>query len=538
MVIQSTFLKHLAMAHFIPPYNVRMKYKNHNERIYWIHNVLLKDLTEQFKENLETLHRMYRMLKTSSFKDSEVKKSNLRLNNAWAFSEVHTDIARAALELKLALDRSNKLDIFLDACAMNNQSLEIKMLDNDIDALIEIITQSLKSVQNSQIRLRKMKSKFIQHHNNEVPNKSEEIESVAVELLDTEPVIKDEVFYFVKTDDDEDPTISQATDISTAPGKREKETTKIVLNELRRKLGKREDLMRERERQALGKTMPELKVLPEFPRQIQFDDFLEKMGFICKIRLFNPKKLRLFNDYKIHKRNKNENDNQKVKIDRINKRNKKYILKIDNYNTESDIIEAIYEANAKLNVKSKLLTVSSQTKEILITKWNKTQTQAESQNKNEKTKSNHNQSELETLDFSLSSLSEIVSSTGSKTMHQAENQRQRFSKKDLELSATSSESDFEYYNEQRQLLNEIRRHRVARKKNFPSQRMKAPTDNKGKPIDNVDESLKPVEYSLGTGLAMASVLQVNNPKFLNMAAEEVFVGDGEVSEDSGNDEDA
>ncbi|XP_047039197.1 uncharacterized protein LOC124644052 [Helicoverpa zea] len=494
LVIQSTFLKHIAMAHFVPPIQAQRVYKNHNERIHWLHKTIIPHITEEFQNNYEALERMYRLLKNSSNKDLDTKKLGTAFNDNWIYSDIHTGVAKSCLELKLALNKSNSLDVFLDSCAMNKQEIDLEVLNRDLDDIIDGLTKCLKTVQSSQLRLKKIQNKNVE--NVQYEDKEVMVENVDIlKIEDRVPESKDEVFYFVRTDDDD--SIQPADDLTTAPGKKEKEANKIVLSELKRKLGKREDVMRERERQALAKTMPELKDIPEFPRQINLDEYIERKGYIKKLKLKIPKKKLLHN---------------KTKKSRT--KNKKYKLKLSKYTNEADISDVLYEANAKLNVKSKLLSISF-LKDYYITKWCKL------------TKKEYSDS---------SGLSEGLSdpepSTTNKKTQDFANDIQ-FSKKDLELTPSSSESDFENYKKDRQkaLLNDVRRHRAVRKKNYPNHKPVRTTDN-------VDESLKPMEYSFGTGLAMASVLQVNRsvPKYI--ADEEIFIGDGEVSTDSGNDEDA
>lgn len=468
-------------------------YKNHNERLYWIHNTLIQHLLEEFKTNFESLQRMYRLIKNSANSDDSEGRKLGAVKSNWVYSEVHTGIARVCLELKLALSKSNALDILLDSCAINNQVIELDVLNKDVDDLIDIITKCLTTMQGSQLRLMKLKGKLVIN----APSKVDVVlESTALtQIEDRLPETKDEVFYCMKTEDDD--LYVPSEDVTTGPGEKERENTEIVLTELKRKLGKREDIMRERERQALVKTMPELKDIPEFPRQIKFDEYIVRKGYISKIKRKDDGK-RLFRDYKIQsKQNRN-------KI-------KKYGLKVDDYVNESDIKGDLYEANTFQNVKSKIFTITSIDKDIFINRWRKAKPKI--------------------MRFDSSSMSECDNKKASKYNQLINSQvKLKFTKKDLELSQSSSESDLEYYKNQRALLNDIRRHRVVRKKNHPSQRVK--------PIENVDESLRPIEYSFGAGLAMASMLQVNNPKFLNLAQEEVFNGDGEVSNDSGNDEDA
>ncbi|KAJ8703749.1 hypothetical protein PYW07_013043 [Mythimna separata] len=498
LVVQSTFLKHVAMVHFVPPLQAQRTYKNHNERIHWLHTVVIPHITKEFHHNFESLERMYRLLKNSGNTDNENKKLGTAFNDTWLYSDIHTGIAKSCLELKLILNKSNSLDVFLDSCAMNKQEIDLDVLNRDMDDIIDSLTKCLKTVQSSQLRLKKLQNRNVKEV--EFEDKEVMVENIDIlKIEDREPESKDEVFYFVKTDDD-DSSIQPAGDLTTAPGRKEKEANKIVLSELKRKLGRREDIMRERERQALAKTMPELKDIPDFPRQINLEEFVEKKGYIKKLKLnhIRPKKKLL-----------------STKSKRTKTKNKKYKYKLAKYSQETEINDVIYEANAKLNVKSKLLTIST-LNDYFITKWCK-----------------YVRTEKKDLDSSGLSedLSDVEPSTANKTVKETENEI-RFTKKDLELTPSSSESDFEYYKEKQQaLLHDVRRHRAVRKKNHPNHRPRPS-------IDNVDESLKPIEYSFGTGMAMASVLQVNRsvPHFI--ANEEVFIGDGEVSTDSGNDEDA
>lgn len=497
LVVQSTLLKHIAMAHYIPSPQHRRLYKNYNERIYWIHKELIQHLNEEFKENYESLDRMYRLLKNSGTKDLDIsKKLGSAVNPNWLYSDIHNGIARACLELKFALTKCNSLDIFLDSCALNKQNIDMETLNNDVDGLIDKITDCLTTVQNSQIRLKKLRGRV---EEKVLEGGEEVVEETAPVLMiyDHVPESKDEVFYFVRTDDDGD-IMQPVADLTTAPGKREKETSRIVLSELKRKLGKREDVMRERERQALAKTMPEFKDnVPEFPRQIKVEEYAERKGYIMKLNRKVPKR-RIFHTYKISSR-------------RDKRRIKKFKLKIRKreYENEKEIKGILYEANANLNYKSKLLTIIADNNSFIVVVWCKRVRSAKESDSY----------------GSFEGHGDIKTGTLNKTVNNYGDVGYKVTKKDLELTS-SSESDIEYHRP----LDDIRKHRVARKKNYPSHR---------RSIDNVDESLRPIEYSFGTGLAMASVLQVNsNARIPNMVNEEVFIGDGEVSGDSGNDEDA
>ncbi|XP_063544166.1 uncharacterized protein LOC134752388 [Cydia strobilella] len=526
LVVQSTLLKHIAMAHFTQPLHTQHVFKNHNERLYWIHTVLLQHLLEEFEENYDALDRMYRIFKNYGSKD--VERKSFPVNDRWLYSEVHSGVARTCLDLKMALEKCTNLDMFLDSCAINDQELDLDVLNEDIDNLIDELAKCLNTMQSSQIRLKKLQRKF--NIEEERKEESESEEEVVLRIEDKPIEVKDEVFYLLKTEEDNER--EDIADVTTAPGKKEREATKFMLNELKRKLIKREDVMRERERQALVKTMPELKVVPEFPRQME--DYTDKKGFIKKI-LKDSNKDRLFKDYKIGSKTK---------------RKRKYKINVNKYESESEIKDTI-EANAKLSAKSKIISISSKNKELILTKWNKKQSKPESNYSSEKeTEGSFSQAFNNTVNNAVNktineavnklhpklesnytsdkeSESQGVNNTVNKTVNQSANNQIKFTKKDLDFS-TSSESDYDHEH-QMALLKDIRRHRVARKKNHPVKRVS---------IDIVDESLKPIEYSFGTGMAMASVLQVNNLRMPNMGAEEVFIGDGEVSNDSGNDEDA
>ncbi|XP_026749401.1 uncharacterized protein LOC113510156 [Galleria mellonella] len=497
LVVQSTLLKHIAMAHYIPSIHAQRIYRNHNERIYWLHATLIPHLTDEFQQCHETLNRMYRLLKNFGSSDIDNKKLGTAVIDSWMYSDIHSGIARTCLELKLSMNKCNSLDAFLDSCALNNQELDLNVLSNDIGEIIDSVTKSLTTMQNSQLRLKKIKNKC-DKPDSDVPEEVEaEIESAGIlKIEDKEPEAKDEVFYFVRTDDDVD-SIQPAGDSLTGPGKKERETTKVVLSELRRKLGKREDAMRERERRALLKTMPELKDnVPEFPKQIGLEEYADQKGFIRKIKR-KRRKTRLFKNYKINQK--------RVKI-------KKYKLKRNKYEKDKDIVNP-YEANSNLIFKSKLITIVCNNKELIIIKWCK-----------------HVQPTKSKIDKEKVGNSAANKVNGIEENKENSRNNYKVSKRDLELSPSSSESDFEFYERQVALLKDARRHRANRKKQYPDKRAS---------IDKEDESLRPIEYSFGTGMAMASMLQTNSKaKIPNMCQEEVFIGDGEVSNDSGNDEDA
>lgn len=494
LVVQSTLLKHIALAHFLPSQYARKIYRNHNERLYWLHNVLIRHLNDEFVQNRDSLERMYRLLKNSGCRDIDNKRLGSAVIDNWTYSEVHTGVARTCLELKLALNKCNSLDMFFDSCASNDHNLDLDVIDKDLESIIDGITKCLSTMQSSQLRLKKLRGKLVEDATRQDGVDVTETLTV-LKIEDRAPVVEDEVFYYVKTDDDV-VAVQPVADLTTAPGEKEKEATKIVLGELRRILGKRESVMRERERRALVRTMPELKDLPEFPRQINYDDYVKSKGCIAKYKRKSKRK-KLFKTYSIAvNRNKNI----------------KYLMLLRKYVNEDDIPDVTYEANAKTNFKSKLLTfewlkikTNRKNKILIIIKWCKL-TKCLNLIKNVATTSR---------DVAAESENESVNDTDTDSF--------KVTKKDLEMTSSSD-------SESESLLRDVRKNRVVRRKNYPRNRVN---------YNGSDESCRPIEYSLGTGLAMASVLQINsNAKMPSMAQEEIFIGDGEVSNDSGNDEES
>ncbi|XP_061384905.1 uncharacterized protein LOC116776747 isoform X2 [Danaus plexippus] len=464
LVVQSTLLKYIALAHFVPTLQTFKLYKNQNERIFWIHNTLIDHVLSEFQENFHALERMYRLLKNYGSKDSEisVRRPSEAIKN-WLYADIHTGVARSCMEMKMALDKATHLDMFLDSCALNKQTLDLDVLDRDIDEIVDNITKCLATVQSSQIRLKKMQNKL---HGEEVRKDEEEYEQSEKNLLqieDKEPEVRDEVFYFVKTDDERPQ--SPIGDIMTAPGQKEKENSKVVLKELRRKLVKREDLMRERERQALARTMPGIEV-PEFPRQIKYEEFADRKGFIAKI---------------VRRKRKSKQQRKRNYRLEIDKKDLNGILDEENvFKDDTPVILRRVKTKFLLSQKRFIPTVTNATNRLDLKEENKEQNAED---------------------------------------------KYRVSKEELE----SPDSDFEnIYNDKMALLNDVRRHRALRRKNFPAKRPST---------DNADEGLQPIEYSFGTGMAMASVLQLNSNLRQNMLQEDVYIGDGEVSNDSGNDDD-
>lgn len=478
LVVQSTLLKHMSIAHFLQPLNIRKTYKNHNERLHWLHNDLIYNIINNFKENFESLDRMYRLLRNCSSQGVNPKRS-VKVDDNWLYSEVHSEVVRTSIELKVAFEKCVGLDKLLDSCCENKQKLDLGILDKDLDELIGYITKCLSTAQNSQIRLSKIKSKLdikdaVSLIGDGPAQAGDTNDEVIIKINDSDEP-KDEVYYFVKTEDDFKK--EKAEDLTTVPGKKERDTNRVVLVELKRKLGKREDMMRDRERRALEETMPELiGSIPEFPRQINIEDFTEMKGYIAKMKK-QQKWL-----FKIeHDSNKKRFFTRPIRLER------------SSYKDLSELID-FYEG---VNRSSRLyITVNRTRKGFKLTKW-----------------------------YKEYKLNQCKALNGFKN-----DNNYKCSKKDLELSPSSSDSDFEFQKEKRDFLQDVRRNRVARKKNYPS-------NNVSVASGDMDESLRPVEYSFGTGMALASVLQLHlNGNPANRGAEEVFIGDGEVSSDSGNDD--
>lgn len=612
LVIQSTLLKHIAMAHFVPNRQAQKLYKNHNERLYWLHTVLIPHLNEEYKLNYEALERMYRLLKNYGNLDVNiVKKPGFAINDTWLYSEVHNGVARSSLELKVLLNKCVNLDTFLDSCALNKQEIDLDVLNRDLDDLIDGISQCLNTMQGSQLRLKKMQYKIgakitkeVENNNLNTPREVEESVRI-LKIEDKEPETRDEVFYFVKTEDDDPKDIQPMADVTTTPGKKEREATKIVLSELKRKLVKREDLMRERERQALVKTMPELKNnLPEFPRQMPAEA-IEKRGFITKIKrqkelpkkrphfkrgqkgewvVVNKKKSFVLSpraevfeseavnyEAKISLKNKLKSlltvrpiSRTKLQITKLFRRseetgktseNFKYktcsVSSISDDYVEFDDEELINEARNKTSneafnkVKNEALNkttnealnkttneaLNKTTKEALNKATNETVNKETNEETNKR--ANEAKNQLNTREFKQFYGSTAPTSSNSDS--ETNKPTKREAAKQSELTTSDSDTDSETYKSNLQLLKDIRRHRVSRKKNYPSK-----SGNSGKSGNSnlEDESLKPVEYSFGTGMAIASVLQIDKGKRPGFSLEEEFVGNGEVSEDSGNDGEA
>lgn len=508
-MVQSTFLKHVAMAHFPPPPQAGRLYKNRNERIHWIHTVLLEHLSEEFGENLVALERMYRLLKNYGSKGAgEAKKPGRALTSQWLYSDVHNDIARAGLELKLASAKCDSIDVFLDACATNSQAIDPVVLDRDIGELIDVLSKCLSTAQNSQIRLKKLAGKLFEIQDKAIqqdPKGDKESEPV-LQIEDRDPEPKDEVFYFVRTDEDE--VQSPADDVTTGPGLKEREATKVVLNELKRKLVRREDAMRERERRALAETMPELETLPEFPRQIQLEEVVERKGFISRIKIVSKN-----DDLKRKGRRRffKKKHSPRGRGLQLFGKGRNVRLKHDWYTKADDIPGYVCEAKGYLKSNKALATVTVGNGYCVV-KWSKKRPE-----------------KLEPRSLRVSECANGPNEADRLLREPDLKTRDTFrvSKKDLELSSSGSESEFDQV-QRNEILEDLRRHRVRR--------MERVRRNSGS-RDEADESLRPIEYSLGTGLAMASVLQINRAaNRLNMAEEE-YVGAGEVSEDSGNDDD-
>lgn len=109
---------------------------------------------------------------------------------------------------------------------------------------------------------------------------------------------------------------------------------------------------------------------------------------------------------------------------------------------------------------------------------------------------------------------------------------------DVEIHGEGSNPEFTDF-EKSELLRDIRKYRITRKKNHPPKNENIVEYKKSNDTNDersIDEDLQPVEYRFGTNMAMATLLHIQNSgkgKFLE-DNEEVFIGDGEVSSDSGN----
>ncbi|CAH2062364.1 unnamed protein product, partial [Iphiclides podalirius] len=499
LVVQSTLLKHVAMAHFPPPAHSRGLYRNHNERVHWLHSVLLQHLSEEFAESLAALERMYRLLKNYGSRGPEARRPGPALTARWLYSDVHNDVARAGLELKLAATKCDSIDVFLDACAATDQPIDPLVLGRDLEELIDALAKCLATAQSSRIRLGKLSGRLAEPKEAAVEAKREEDPRPLVQIGDREPEPEDEVFYFVRTDGDE--ALSPAGDVTTGPGPREREATKVVLNELKRKLVKREDAMRERERRALEKTMPQLGTVPEFPRQTQPEEVEERRGFISKVRSARKR------DASKCLNRRNMKHSARGHSVQVFGRGSRFRLKLDYYTRIEDIPGCVCEANARLDIGTVLITLVGAKNSYCVIKWcRKTEKSAR------RTESINPPNEADHM------LREPVHN-GPEAF--------RVSKEELELSSSGSEAEFDLV-ERNEILEDLRRHRARR--GVVVRRGAEPKDLEP------DESLRPMEYSLGTGLAMASVLQINRAANRPNMAEEEFVGDGEVSEDSGHDD--
>lgn len=506
LVIQSSLLKNLALIHLIPSPDDQQLYKNYNERIFWLHTVLLPHLEDVFKENYESLERMYRLLKNLGTRATEgPKKLGDAVTGTWLYSEVHTSVVKACLELKLVLSKCNSLDMFLDSCAVNGQDLDVNLLYKDFDGIIDNLSSCLSNIHKAQIRLKNINKRVtIKIDQTYGENAQLTVQQVAVvNIADLEPECRDEVYYLINTGDDVELVDAiDAIDLTTVPGDREKENTKMVLIELKRALGKREVVMRERERQALLKTMPELENCPELEKEIFSDDEdVNQKGYIKKIKT-TPAKQKAVKYCKINSR--------KCSVFR---KVKKIKLQTKTYNNENIFKnDLLYLANTKYNIKRVLLTFSVSNKNIIMTRWFK------------------RQSARNDYYGVFNDRADLITGAIRLTTNQAFNvDKYKCTKRDLELSSTS-DSDDSYH-----LFKDLKTRQVYRKKYHPCRQ--GQNSNNKKRNDAADESSKPIEYRFGTGMSMASILQMNNTLRLpSMSNEEVFAGDGEVSDDSGNDD--
>lgn len=489
------------MAHFVQPPHARKYYLNYNERLYWLHRSLLNNLEIEFKERYEALDRMYRLLRNCGTNDlSTVKKSGVTYRDAWLYSEVHNGIARCTIELKVALNKCANLDTFLDSCSQNKAELDLAILSEDITNLIEDVTKCLNTVENSHIRLKKLQMKFKEDKDIVVSEERDEVgthdDKDSTEhsnaIREAKFDVKDEVFYLIKTDDDIS-EVEPVDDVTIGPGKKERETNQVVLKELKRKLIKVEDVMRERERQALVNTMPEFKGnVPEFPRQIEVNENTQKVGYIRKLLKVKCKK-----ELKQHKIRHYIKNALKRKVWRLQQR------KCTNLDSE----KVLYASNSPFSFIQPVpikVAVSSD-KIFTVIKMLKISDILKDDQKNSNFLNDSN----------------VVDKKSINKYDDAEKNDETINSLDSDLSFPSDEDDID-----------IEKLSVARNKKYHAKR-----DNVNGNIDHEDEGMKPIQYSLGTGLAMASMLHVNSKHmFPSMIQEDVFIADGEISSDSGNDD--
>ncbi|XP_077290899.1 uncharacterized protein LOC143914516 [Arctopsyche grandis] len=502
LILQSTLLKSIAMTHLTPPLYAARLNKNHNERIYWIHSKLIPYILEPTQDFLAMLNNNYRIFREYANRDNMTMKNLPKINREpWQYSEVHASVLLCSSEIRSALTKVNEMDTFLEACWNAKSKFSPAILEEDLAKLKDDLVKCFATIDNTGIQLKKIRMaemKLIEQAVQKLHLPAVEEEEIDVEKNNiksvnenTEMNIRDQVFYYEKTEDDRVET--KADDYLTGPGKEEIQATKIVLGELKRKLVKREDEMRLREATALEDTMPEYKgKIPDFPRQIylQDEDIADTSSEENSITSNSIDKSLPQNEIVTDK---------DIEINNKTLVSKGIISKIDP-KPDKDVVDQIEQTNGCDIIKNGN-SYNNNNQKMLLTNDNK---------------------QIEDDNFDNSDFSESDDSAKIK------------------------------------LLEDVRKNRITRKKNYPQSNALKPGYKKSRKLSNgdddlgnssresdkpngsnaSDEDLQPVEYSFGTGMAMASLLHISRPKIENQNmfgnGEEVFIGDGEVSDDSGN----
>lgn len=515
------------MIHFSPPaYTFRVN-RNHNEKMYWIHSSLLPYVLEPAQDFLVTLNNAYGYFKDHLNREISHKTLPKINREPWQYSEVHASVILCSSEIRAALIKANEMDTFLEACWNAKSKFSPSILEEDLLKLKEDLVKCFATIDNTAIQLKKIRTaemKLLEQAVQKLHLPAVEEEEIDTEKCniksvseDTELDIKDQVFYFEKTEDEK--IDFKAEDYLTGPGKAEIQATKIVLGELKRKLVKREDEMRHREAIALEDTMPEYKgKIPNFPRQILLDN-LDK-------NVTNGK-----NNHTDDTSHNNINDHELTVEEQISMNEKTKDVVVHS----SEIAQNDIKPNEVFNT-------------IML------------KNTNVQDYNNHHEDTNNNGNVNLGSFisngqnKEILKKTEDASLHDLQsastsNTQNKNTKE--QLTDDSDFSDFED-TEKIKLLKDIRKNRVSRKKNHPCFNAQRPASKENSrerdtalqnnevslENDNVDEGLEPMEYTFGTGMAIASLLHISRPVNDNVNGlqnrEEVFIGDGEVSEDSGN----
>lgn len=231
--------------------------QNRNEKIYWIHSEVFPTLNNLVDEYFASLDNAYRYFKDNSYKDALPKSLPKITRDPWVYSEVHTNVVLCSSEIKSALMKCNDIDNFLEACWKAKSKFSPQVFDEDLSKLKKEIIKSFNTVETISVQLKKIQMAEMKILEQAVQKlqlpavEEEDADTLNIKSIseDTEIEVKDQVFFFIKTDNDQDE--NQVKDLSTAPGSEEINTTKIVLHELKVKLVEREDIMREREAIAL-----------------------------------------------------------------------------------------------------------------------------------------------------------------------------------------------------------------------------------------------------------------------------------------------